>query len=104
MVSIEGIASLEGVGGFALISRSGQHREMEERPHSFGKMCFTGSAIRNNCSKGWAGTGTATQGVGGRLLSLEVLQTHGDVALRDVGSGHGVGEVVLGDLRGFLQP
>lgn len=51
MVSIEGIASLEGVGGFALISRSGQHREMEERPHSFGKMCFTGSAIRNNCSK-----------------------------------------------------
>ena len=50
------------------------------------------------------GTGTATQGVGGRLLSLEVLQTHGDVALRDVGSGHGVGEVVLGDLRGFLQP
>mgnify|MGYP001854235875 CR=1 FL=1 len=75
MVSIEGIASLEGVGGFALISRSGQHREMEERPHSFGKMCFTGSAIRNNCSKGWAGTGTATQGVGGVTIPAGVQES-----------------------------
>ena len=85
MVSIEGIASLEGVGGFALISRSGQHREMEERPHIFGKMCFSGSAIRNNCSKGWAGTGTATQGVG-RSPSLNVSKNHREGVLT---SGHG---------------
>lgn len=31
--------------------------------------------------------------------SLEVLQSHGDVALRDVGSGGG-----LGELRGLFQP
>lgn len=46
MASIEGITSLEGVGGFALISRSGQHWEMEEHPHSFVKICFTELAIR----------------------------------------------------------
>ena len=32
--------------------------------------------------------------------SPEVLRNHRDVALRDVGSGHGGG----GDLRGVFQP
>jgi len=39
--------------------------------------------------------------------SLEVLKNHGDVALRDVVSGHGgmgLGGVRLGDLRGLFQP
>ena len=37
--------------------------------------------------------------------SLGVLQSHGDVALRDVISGHGgVGWVGLGDLGALLQP
>ena len=40
-------------------------------------------------------------GSGGSLY-LGASQSHGDVALRDVGSGHrGVG---LGDLRGLFQP
>jgi len=34
--------------------------------------------------------------------STEVFQNRGDVALRDVGSGHG--GVGLGDLRGLFQP
>lgn len=72
-------------------------------PTALGRCASQDQLLGTTAPKGWAGTGTATQGVGGRLLSLEVLQTHGDVALRDVGSGHGVGEVVLGDLRGFLQ-
>ena len=33
-------------------------------------------------------------------LSLEVLKSHGDVALRDMGSGHGGGGPVVG-LRGL---
>ena len=39
-------------------------------------------------------------------LSMEVLQSHGDVALRDVVSGHGGGgpTVGLGNLRGLFQP
>ena len=38
-------------------------------------------------------------------LSMEVFQSHGDVALRDVDSGHGeVGLVELGDLRALFQP
>lgn len=45
----------------------------------------------------------AAQGVVGSP-PMEVFQNHGVVVVRDVGSGHGVGEVVLGDLRGFLQP
>ena len=37
--------------------------------------------------------------------SLEVFQSRGDVALRDVGSGHGEGGLGrLGDLRGLFQP
>jgi len=38
--------------------------------------------------------------------SLEVLKSRVDVALRDVGSGHGGGgrRVGLGDLRGLFQP
>ena len=36
----------------------------------------------------------------GESLSLEVLQSCGDVALRDVG----VGNIGLGDLRGLFQP
>ena len=38
--------------------------------------------------------------------SLEVFKNHVDVALRDAGSGHGGGELMvgLGDLRGLLQP
>ena len=35
---------------------------------------------------------------------LQVPQSHGDVALRDVGSGHGGGGVGPGDVRGPLQP
>ena len=40
------------------------------------------------------------------LLSLEVFQNHGDVALRDVVSGHTGGglNVVLADLSGLFQP
>ena len=38
--------------------------------------------------------------------SLEVAKNHGDVALRDVVSGHGGGGLTVGfgDLRGFFQP
>jgi len=38
--------------------------------------------------------------------SLEVFQNRVDVALKDVGSGHGGGglEVGLDDLRGLFQP
>jgi len=38
--------------------------------------------------------------------SLEVFQNHGDVALRDMVSGHGRGGSVmgLGDLSGLFQP
>ena len=40
-----------------------------------------------------------------RSPSLEVFRNHGDVALRDVGRGHGgVGCVELGDLKVLLQP
>ena len=41
------------------------------------------------------------QGVG-ESPSLEVSKDHGDVALRDVVSGHGGGG--LGELRGLFQP
>ena len=42
----------------------------------------------------------------GRSPSLEVFKNHGDVALRDVVSGHGGGRlgVGLGDLGGVFQP
>jgi len=43
---------------------------------------------KSRSQKEWLGTGTAAQGLVGSL-SLEVFQNHGDVALRDVGSGHG---------------
>ena len=38
--------------------------------------------------------------------SLEVFKNHGDVALRDVVSGHGGGGLMVGleDLRGLFQP
>ena len=37
--------------------------------------------------------------------SLEVFNNHGDVALRDMGSGHSGGGVVgLDGLRGLFQP
>ena len=36
--------------------------------------------------------------------SLEMFQNYGDVALRDVVSGHGGGEVELDDLTGLFQP
>jgi len=36
--------------------------------------------------------------------SPEVLQSHGDAALRDGRSGYGGGGVGLGDLRGLFQP
>ena len=36
--------------------------------------------------------------------SLEMFQNYGDVALRDAVSGHGGGEVGLGDLTGLFQP
>ena len=38
--------------------------------------------------KEWSGIGTAAQGVL-ESLSLEVVKSHGDVALRDMVSGHG---------------
>ena len=42
---------------------------------------------------------------GGGSPSLGVSQSRGDVALRDVGSGHGgVGGVGFGDPRELLQP
>lgn len=47
-------------------------------------------------------SGTAALGVVDSL-SLEVSQSHGDVALRDVGTVGWV-EVGLGDLRGLFQP
>ena len=49
-----------------------------------------------------AGTahGAAAQPRAGELSTLGVLQNRGDVALRDVGSGHGVG---LGALGGLFQ-
>ena len=47
---------------------------------------------------------SCTRSVGGSP-SLEVFHGRGDVALRDVGSGHGgVAGVGLGDLRGHFQP
>ena len=41
-----------------------------------------------------------------QLLSLEVFRSCGDVALRDVVSGHGGGGLVVGpdDRGGFFQP
>mgnify|MGYP001864492600 CR=1 FL=1 len=41
-----------------------------------------------------------------QLLSLEVFRSCGDVALRDVVSGHGGGGLLvgLGDLGGLFQP
>jgi len=48
--------------------------------------------------------GTAAQGVV-ESPSLEVSQSCGDVALRDVDSGHGGGGLGLDlDLRGLSQP
>ena len=41
----------------------------------------------------WPGTGTSAQGV---VESLEVFQNHRDVALIDMVSGHGGGELGLG--------
>ena len=53
--------------------------------------------------KEWLGTGTAAHGVGGSL-SLGVFQSSGDVALRDVGSGHGGSAGGgLGELKGLFQ-
>jgi len=51
------------------------------------------------------GSGTAAQG-GMGSLSLEMSQSCRDVALRDLGSGHGGGELVvgLGDLKVLFQP
>ena len=47
----------------------------------------------------------AAQGVVVGSPSLEVLQNHGDVALRDVVMGMvGWAEVGLGDLGGLFQP
>ena len=40
------------------------------------------------------------QGVLGSL-SLQVFQSHGDVALREVGSGHGGGGLLLGIFEVF---
>jgi len=41
-----------------------------------------------------------------KSLSLEVFKSHGDVALKDVVSGHGGGGLMVGldDLRGLFQP
>jgi len=54
--------------------------------------CITGESgwiLGEICSpKEWSGTGTAAQGVVGSPY-MEVLQSHGDVALRDVVGGHG---------------
>ena len=49
--------------------------------------------------KEWSGSGTAAQGVLGSP-SLEVFQSRGDAALRDVLRVVGVG---LGDLSGLFQ-
>jgi len=48
------------------------------------------------------GSGTAAQGVA-ESPSLEVSKSCGDVALRDVGSGHGGGGVRLEGLRSLFQ-
>ena len=37
-------------------------------------------------------------------LSLEAFKNCGDVAMKDVGSGHGGGWVGLDDLSGLFQP
>jgi len=49
-----------------------------------------------------SGTGTAAQGVVGSR-SLDVFHNCGEVALRDVVSGHG-GMGWVGDLRALFQP
>lgn len=48
----------------------------------------------------------ALPGEVGRSPPLEVLSNHGDVALRDMGSGHGGGGLVIGldDLGDLFQP
>jgi len=48
----------------------------------------SGWVLGNASPREWWSIGTATQGVVG-ALSPEVFQSCGDVALRDVGSGHG---------------
>ena len=53
--------------------------------------------------KEWGCGGTAALEVLGSP-SLEVFQSHGDVALMEVGSGHGGGGLGLGDLGSLLQP
>jgi len=46
-------------------------------------------------------SGTAAQGGGGVTPSLGVFMKNGDVALRDVVSGHGVGGLGLDWMRSF---
>jgi len=60
--------------------------------------------IKKNFSRKQCCSGTATQGVVGSP-SLEVFQNCGEVALRDMISGHGVDvlTVGLGDLSGFSK-
>ena len=70
--------------------------------------CVSGGSgwILGNISyqKERSGTGTAARGVVGSP-SMEVFQSHGDVTLRDVGSGHGgVGWGWTWNLRDLFQP
>ena len=57
------------------------------------------SSAKEQCCSGTAACGVVWS------PSLGVSQSRGDVALRDVGSGHGgVGGVGFGDPRELLQP
>lgn len=94
MASIEGITSLEGVGGFTLISRSGQHWEMEEHPHSFVKICFTELAIRKKNFSERAGRLWHSYPAVVGSPSLVVSKKHRDGALISRHGGVGILEVI----------
>jgi len=71
----------------------------------------SGKPSENQSKWGWIGPSCITsQAVAqlprevGESPSMEVSQSHGDVALKIMGSGHGGGWVGLRELRGLFQP
>jgi len=66
--------------------------------------CFSGWILgKNSSQKEWQCSGTAAQGVLGSP-SLEACENRGDVALRDVGSGHAGDGLDLLILEVFSNP